>query len=130
MKQPNDWTCYPTCLSSLTGIPLKYIMHAVGHDGTHEGQIIAYDYNEMVMAMDKLGWIIQEVAAHLDSPCWHYHHDDIIKLWLPKVYLIVVRGSGMHHCIAWNGYWHDPLTGKEMVWDGYKIKTIGRVIKK
>ncbi len=34
MRQPNSWSCYPTCLSMMSGQTLETIYSIIGHDGS------------------------------------------------------------------------------------------------
>src|SRR5581483_7654199 len=34
MKQPNPWSCYPTCVSIATGIEFDNLIDVIGHDGS------------------------------------------------------------------------------------------------
>lgn len=127
-RQPNLWTCYPTAVSFLTGIPMPELMKAIGHDGSkvvkasqdwmHE----AFIYDEMAFALLRKGWALVKISASCVNengelrtayPTMQTIMNRLRNLKLNAV--VVVQKPGREHALAWvskDDAFYDPRTGE------------------
>ena len=123
MKQPTDWTCYPTVVSYLTGIDYGTLLTVIGHDGSElkaDGPLgrSAFCYHEMSLALFKLCWTITQIAAKLDKRT--YADFDDLQTSLAKRcdrIAVIAKHDKILHCYAWKpkeGVILDPLTGNKI----------------
>lgn len=133
-KQPNGWTCYPTCVSYLTGIPFDALLSTIGHDGSRVIQPErmepacreSFTYSEMAIALLQHGWFTTAIYAALEhengEPISAYPSFQVIEGLIANVCdrVIVTAASktkGIDHCFAWTPSKNeliDPLTGQNI----------------
>jgi hypothetical protein len=138
-KQPNKWTCYPTAVSILTGIPIQTIIETIGHDGSKEliedgVSGCGFTGPEMSIALIKLGWTLTEILGNLQVP--NYPNLDEIFAFLRRYSdnaIVSIALEGRDHALAWdvhNDILYDPRTGLKIGWDGLKIRSFEILIKR
>lgn len=117
LKQPNGWSCLPTCLAMLTDIPYSKIIEIIGHDGS---EIIyptykepecrkAFELEEIKDAAFSLGFSLLEITLR---------EGDDARLDKYLLHPCIVCGSWAsmrYHAVAWFGDrgfdpWSGPLT--------------------
>lgn len=132
MKQPTPWTCSPTVVSFLTGIPFDTLLDTLGHDGSkiiypdreepacREG----FGYSEISLALMKHGWASVCCYAKLE----HDNGDAIsgypdfmelqnqLAIYCDRIIAVVKKENPERcHCLAWRPSEDlilDPLTGE------------------
>jgi len=67
MKQPTNYTCFPTCVSYLTGIPLDELLDELGHMGELRESGYGYTFSEMSFLLLKKGWASIPIYPKLNS---------------------------------------------------------------
>lgn len=76
IKQPNQWSCFPTALAIITGHPVKYIIDLIGHDGS---EII---YPNMPEPFNRRAFVDDEIvktAWHLGYYAVAFTQDKIVQ---------------------------------------------------
>lgn len=132
-KQPTPWSCYPTCVSFLTGIPFDDLIKTIGHDGSKIVDQSAVDpwgreafcHTQVALALLKKGWASIELQAspqHSNGdgvtgyPSWD-RLQSIVAKRCDRVLLIAQKPSEGLHCYAWRPSENltlDPLAGEEI----------------
>lgn len=130
LKQPNLWTCYPTAVAMLTGIPLEELIAAVGHDGSREIEgaeppwnVEAFTFSEIAFALLARGWALVPINAAEHNADGHARKfypplQSIVRRITRHEWkaVIVVQKPGRQHAMAFDGATsklYDPLTGEE-----------------
>lgn len=105
IEQPNRYTCYPTCVSILTGIPLETLFKTIGRDGSDEK---GFEYEEIALSCLLLGWSLICLSIYeFESLVENLKSDNKIY----RMILCVSRKDG-YHTLAWDGkseFAIDPL---------------------
>ena len=126
-KQPNPWTCYPTCVAYLIGEPIDKIIELIGHDGS---KIVnenpeplnreQFTYFEMYWALLQLGWCLGIMDLREQRTNWSQeigYYDDRLPHNVNCV-ISVINGNGLWHALAWDRKKNqilDPLTGEKAI---------------
>lgn len=143
-KQPNLWTCYPTAVSILTGIPVEKLIKALGHDGSKVTRPElkepacreAYTHSEMCFALFNLGYMLGFIAAK------EANVDGVVRTNYPEFTtlcsrlgtvpcIIVCKESDDHgHCYAWiDDKVIDPKIGDYVDPAGLYIESLEPLVK-
>lgn len=132
-KQANGWSCYPTAISILTGIPVEGLVQAMGHDGSavcdpEKGDPWgreAFIHAELVLALAEYDWVLGHIYAavpRLAYPSFEEIKDRICRWGCPTV-VTVQKPNGMH-AYAWDVSGDrliDPLIGEEVNENPYPV---------
>jgi len=126
MKQPTPWSCYPTAVSILTGVPLLDIFEAIGHDGAGIADASkpcpwcrdAFVQSEVALAMPQFGWCMSFVYAALEKRPTYPSLEDLKRTLEQRgdPVVVCVRKSLGDHALAWDVRGErviDPLTGED-----------------
>lgn len=122
VEQPNIWSCLPAAFATATGIPLETLLEKIGHDGS---EIMfpdlkdplrrrAFHTQELVRVLFDLGWIVAtfefESLAIIDEQHIYtvkYPNKEILikKILFNSFGVIcaIVKSTGKHHAVAWDG---------------------------
>ena len=119
-KQPNEYSCYPTCASILTGIPINKIYETIGHEGSKDHY---FTYNELSLALLILGWsIIRLLDYDFDSLIENFKNENLIY----RMILLVQKNKNIH-AVAWDGqskFVIDPMKNKNLELVYFKARTV------
>lgn len=135
LKQPNDWTCWPTVMAMVTGKTVEDVIAFLGHDGGEEN-----DTGPLVSGKHRRAVWDQEAFIYLMSQGWTMGAwfdgnpalvGSITKGWgcwsgLPAVLCVTSqRFEGCTHVILWDGEKVlDPNPNKPeyVSLDGYEVR--------
>lgn len=96
IQQPNRYTCYPTCVSILTGIPLEKLLESLGHNGSDNN---GFNYEEIAVSLLGFGWSIIIIS--------NYDFDSFIScLKKENLYyrmILSLKNNNKYHAVAWDG---------------------------
>jgi len=110
-RQPNRYTCYPTCVSILTGIPLKTLLEIIGHDGSERD---GFRYDEVALALLTLGWSLTCLSDYdFDSLV-----DSLSSENIRYRMILSIERYKHYHAVAWDGnsnFVIDPIVKNQIV---------------
>lgn len=120
IKQPTPYTCYPTALSILTGVPVKELIKPTGHTGDefiryNKQELVsngAFIHPEMAMVLLHHGWAIIPIWLGVPSRPWFPDFKDILITYNDEKLILVAQKPKVQHCYAYDGTCcFDPMTG-------------------
>ena len=134
LKQPNDWTCWPTVMAMVTGKTVDEVVAFLGHDGgeeTPDGLMVSgkrrraiYDQEAFIYLMSN-GWTLgswfdgnpaQTGSVTKDWGCWSKQS--------AVLFVKSQRFEGCSHVVLWDGEKvldPNPNHPEFMPLDGYEV---------